>query len=374
MHGHVQGCCAAHPSCVCGQLSMDIRAKNGPSHRMCCTRTRAALLAMRLDRGSGSPWVSTLFYARPVFSVSGRLGVLRPLGPIAPLHGEHLCSGHSKRMASRWPDLPHALHRGLGHCALLWPCSWQRSHTSSLYAALLHMCFASTRVAYADSSVWAFAGRTATCTACAAHAVWARASLLAMPRLRAQRTVCSARRVCPFGAIRIRSERKPSVVWSGDDSTPISLRVFAQRSCSDFRLVALSRSMRSGCTQRSGRCTSIVRADTHRSRRTRAGTPGPSCTPPPRPPAQGPGATGAVSAASGARRGRRGESARAWPPLRYGMRRATGMPRATRHAAAAIRHPLPAVQPAPAKRWLDASRQEGESADVGAGERSSRCR
>jgi hypothetical protein len=119
----------------------------------------------------------------------GSWGVLRPLGPIAPLHCERLCSRHSKRMASRWPGLPHALHRGLGHCALLWPCSWQRSHTSSLHAALLHMRFVSTRAAYAESSVWALAHRMASCTACAAHAVWARASLLAMPRLRAQRTV-----------------------------------------------------------------------------------------------------------------------------------------------------------------------------------------
>ncbi len=129
------------------------------------------------------------------------------------LHGAHLCSRHSKRMASRWPDLPHALPRGVGHCASLWPCSWQRSHTSLLYAALLHMRFVSTRAAYADRFVWALARRIASCTACAARSVWARASLLAMPRLRAQRIgFCSARRVCLFGAIRIRSERKPSVV------------------------------------------------------------------------------------------------------------------------------------------------------------------
>jgi hypothetical protein len=115
-------------------------------------------------------------------------------------------------------------------------------------AFLLHMCFASTRAAYADSFVWALARRMASFAACAAHAVWARASLLAMPRLCAQRTFLFARRVFLLGAIRIDSERNPSVVWSGDDSTPSSLRFFAQRSCSDLSLVALSRSMRSVCT------------------------------------------------------------------------------------------------------------------------------
>ncbi len=106
-----------------------------------------------------------LLYARPVFSVSGQLGRIAPEDPAL------LCianTWYSKRVVFRWLDLPHALHRGLGHCASLWPCSWQCSHTSSLYTALLHMCFVSTRAAYAGSLGWALARRMASCTACAA--------------------------------------------------------------------------------------------------------------------------------------------------------------------------------------------------------------
>jgi hypothetical protein len=57
---------------------------------------------------------------------------------------------------------------------------------------VLLMRFFATRVAYADSFAWAFARGMASCTACAAHSVRTRASFLAMPGLRAQRTVIRA--------------------------------------------------------------------------------------------------------------------------------------------------------------------------------------
>ena len=67
-----------------------------------------------------------------MLNICGQLFLLCPFGCSAPLHFEHLCSGHAKLPAFRWSELPHALHRGLGHCASMWPCSRQRSHTSSL--------------------------------------------------------------------------------------------------------------------------------------------------------------------------------------------------------------------------------------------------
>ncbi len=65
------------------------------------------------------------------------------------------------------------------------------------------MRFVAARVAYADNFGRTFARGMASCTACAAHSVRTRASLLAMPRLRAHRTIIWAR--CAAGTVRLRS-------------------------------------------------------------------------------------------------------------------------------------------------------------------------
>ena len=59
-------------------------------------------------------------------------------------------------------------------------------------AVVLLMRFVAARVAYADNFGRTFARGMAGCTACAAHSVWTRAYFLAMPGLRAQRTVMRA--------------------------------------------------------------------------------------------------------------------------------------------------------------------------------------
>ena len=43
----------------------------------------------------------------------GQLFLLFPFGPIAALHFVHLCSGHSKLLAFRCSELPHALQHEL---------------------------------------------------------------------------------------------------------------------------------------------------------------------------------------------------------------------------------------------------------------------
>jgi hypothetical protein len=68
---------------------------------------------------------------------------------------------------------------------------------------VLLMRFVAARVAYADSFGWAFARRMAGRTACAAHSIRTRAALLAMPRLRAQRS--KVRAVFLDGSMRVRS-------------------------------------------------------------------------------------------------------------------------------------------------------------------------
>ena len=138
-----------------------------------------------------------------VFRTSGQLFLLCPFGPIAPLHFEHLCSGQSKLLAFRWFKLPHALHRGLGQSASLWPCSWQRSHTSSLGRSFCSC----------DSSphelrmLTILVGHSRAEWPAAPHVLHTRYGhvplLLAMPRLRAHRTIIWAR--CAAGTVRLRS-------------------------------------------------------------------------------------------------------------------------------------------------------------------------
>ena len=60
-------------------------------------------------------------------------------------------------------------------------------------SVVLHLRFFGARVAYADSFGWTFARGMAGFTACVAHSVRTRTYFLAMPRLRAQRTVIFAR-------------------------------------------------------------------------------------------------------------------------------------------------------------------------------------
>ena len=74
---------------------------------------------------------------------------------------------------------------------------------------VLLMRFVAARVAYADSFGWAFARRMAGRTACAAHSIRTRAALLAMPKLRAQRS--KVRAVFLDGSMRVRSA--VNTVW-----------------------------------------------------------------------------------------------------------------------------------------------------------------
>jgi hypothetical protein len=130
-------------------------------------------------------------------------------------------------------------------------------------------------------------------------------------------------------------------------------------------------------TRRSGRCKSTAR----RSRRYppqpahQGWYPWPSCTPPPWPPAQGPGVAGAVCAAQRCI-GMHGAASRRGHGRRYGT--VCDVPQACRARRGMLQPPstihCPACSPRPPKRWMDARRQEGESTDVFAGERSSRCR
>ena len=66
---------------------------------------------------------------------------------------------------------------------------------------VLHLRFFGAQVAY--SFRWTFARRMASYSACSAHSIWARAYFLAMPRLRAQRTVTRA--IFVVGSMRVRS-------------------------------------------------------------------------------------------------------------------------------------------------------------------------
>ncbi len=83
-------------------------------------------------------------------------------------------------------------------------------------AIVLVMRFFVTRVAYADNFGRTFARGMASCTACAAHSVRTRASVLAMPRLRAHCTIIWAR--CAGGSVRFRSTVSANHVYRACDA------------------------------------------------------------------------------------------------------------------------------------------------------------
>jgi hypothetical protein len=72
-------------------------------------------------------------------ALPGQLCLLCPFGSSAPLHFEHLCSGHAKQLEFRWSELPHALHRGL-HSRAEWPVSPHVLHTRYGHVPLFWRC------------------------------------------------------------------------------------------------------------------------------------------------------------------------------------------------------------------------------------------
>ena len=141
-----------------------IRAQNGPgrSHRMCCTlhtdtcssgdaQIAPARTAFKSsESGSLSGWfdasqirsqqthglydatIVTMqfplrFTQRPCLDLRFQAPIIAvllcPFGSSAPLHFEHLCSGHAKLLEFRWSELPHALHRFGLHSRAEWPVS-----------------------------------------------------------------------------------------------------------------------------------------------------------------------------------------------------------------------------------------------------------
>ena len=72
-------------------------------------------------------------------ALQGQLCLLCPFGSSAPLHCEHLCSGHAKLLEFRWSELPHALHRGL-HSRAEWPVSPHVLHTRYGHEPLCWRC------------------------------------------------------------------------------------------------------------------------------------------------------------------------------------------------------------------------------------------
>jgi hypothetical protein len=105
-------------------------------------------------------------------------------------------------------------------------------------AVVLLMRFFAARVSYGDNFGWTFTRGMAGCTACVAHSVWTRAYFLAMPRLRAQRTVIWAR--CAACFVRFRST--VSANHRACDAMMIRFRFlllfFTQRPCLDLRCQA----------------------------------------------------------------------------------------------------------------------------------------
>ena len=87
------------------------------------------------------------------------------------------------------------MHRGLRHCASLWPCSWQRSHTSSLGQPCC-ICDSFPHEWRTLTVLDTLTHRMACCVAYSAHSVWART-------YRAQRTVTRA--IFVVGSMRVRS-------------------------------------------------------------------------------------------------------------------------------------------------------------------------
>ena len=117
-----------------------------PRLRSQCTKVGAIFLvgSMRVRSAVHTPtpvrwyYISMLVSLRFLLSTAALLGcplpglLFCPFGVITPLHFVHLGSRHSKFLAFRWSDLPHALHRGLGQLASMGPRPWQCSHSSSL--------------------------------------------------------------------------------------------------------------------------------------------------------------------------------------------------------------------------------------------------
>ena len=89
---------AARCAYVFGTLKVNRRLVR--SITTCRTRSRWASL-----------FIMTSFFAECT-DCCGQLFLLCPFGSSAPLHFEHLCSGHAKLLEFRWSELPHALHRG----------------------------------------------------------------------------------------------------------------------------------------------------------------------------------------------------------------------------------------------------------------------
>ncbi len=107
------------------------------------------------------------------------------------------------------PPIPHT-HRTHTHTHTAHTHTRARARALPLYG-LCRRCALSrcavavaARVEYAGSCGWTFARRMACGTACAAHSIRTRAALLAMPRLRAQRTTLRAITFL-VGSTRVRS-------------------------------------------------------------------------------------------------------------------------------------------------------------------------
>jgi hypothetical protein len=73
-------------------------------------------------------------------ALPGQLLLLCPFGSSAPLHFEHLCSGHAKLLEFRWSELPHALHRFGLHSRAEWPVSPHVLHTRYGHVPLFWRC------------------------------------------------------------------------------------------------------------------------------------------------------------------------------------------------------------------------------------------
>ena len=151
------------------------------------------------------------------------------------------------------------MHRGLGHCASLWPCSWQRSHASSLRQPCC--------ICASFPHEW----RTLTALDTLTHRMACCVALFCTLGMGTNLSRTTYSNFCTlslrFGAIQIHSWRKPSRVRSDDDSIQISLiRFFTQRPCLDLRCQALTY-LRSGLAWTSAArplLTYLLRAAMHR--------------------------------------------------------------------------------------------------------------
>jgi hypothetical protein len=71
-----------------------------------------------------------------VLSISGQLFLLCPFGSSAPLHFEHVCSGHAKLLEFRWSELPHA--SGLS-CRMLCIVDCIRARNGRFHRSVAHI-------------------------------------------------------------------------------------------------------------------------------------------------------------------------------------------------------------------------------------------